>query len=181
MTDTEMVEKAETEQVEEKPNIEEEIVEQQEEDFDKERAMATIKNLRKFEKEAKKLQDKIALYEQKDNERKLAEMSEIDRLKLEAQEAKSKLAELTLKEQKREIAHKLNLPEAFADRIKGDTPEEMEADAKGLFDALPKPGTSKSLVTNPGAQAVEPSSVQPRINPFDAGFVRNHGGGLVEK
>ena len=180
MTDTEMVEKPDTEQVEVKPEIEE-IVEQQEEEFDKERAMATIKNLRKFEKEAKKLQDKIALYEQKDNERKLAEMSEIDRLKLEAQEAKSKLAELTIKEQKREIAHKLNLPEVLADRIKGETPEEMEADAKGLFDALPKPNTTKTGVTNPGVQAVEPSGVQPRIDPFDIGYVKSHGGGLVEK
>jgi hypothetical protein len=180
MTDTEMVEKAEAEQVEEKPEIEE-IVETKEEEFDKERAMKTINNLRAYEKKATKLEKELEAYRQKEEDRKKAEMSEIDRLKLEAQEAKSKLAELTLKEQKREIAHKLNLPEALADRIKGENLEEMEADAKGLFDALPKPGASKSLVTNPGAQAVEPSSVQPRIDPFDAGFVRNHGGGLVEK
>ena len=179
MTDTEMVEKPETEQVEEKPEIEE-IVEQQEEEFDKERAMKTINNLRAYEKKATKLEKELEAYRQKEEDRKKAEMSEIDRLKLEAQEAKSKLAELTIKEQKREIAHKLNLPEALADRIKGETPEEMEADAKGLFDALPKPTTTKTGVTNPGAQAVEPSGVQPRIDPFDIGYVKSHGGGLVE-
>jgi hypothetical protein len=181
MADTEMVKETETEQVEEVAENEE-IVEQpeQEEEFDKERAMATIKNLRKFEKDAKKLEQKLAHYEQQEEERKKAELSEIDRLKLEKQEAEQKLAELTRKEQRREIAGKHKLPEALADRIKGETPEEMEADAKTLFDSLPKNITTKTGVTNPGGNSKEPSYAEPKIDPFDAGFVRSHGGGAVE-
>ena len=180
--DTEKVEKAETQPVEEKPEIQD--IEEQEqteiEEFDKDRAMATIKNLRKYEKEAAKLQKKLADYEQQEDERKKAELSEIDRLKLEKQDAEQELAHLKLDKLRREIAEKVKLPFALADRIKGETSEEMEADARLLFENLPKP-TSKTGVTNPGAQATEPKveRLNSDINPFDPGWVRAHGGGAI--
>lgn len=179
-----MSEEEKTEMVEE-PKQEEaqEIIEaqEQEEEFDKERAMATIKNLRKFEKEAKKAQERLARYEQEEQERKKAELSEIDRLKLEKQEAEQKLAELTREKQRREIAEKVKLPFALADRIKGETPEEMEADAKQLFESLPKPVTPKTGVTNPGAQATEPAveRLNSDIDPFNPEWVKAHGGGAI--
>lgn len=177
-----MSEEEKTEMVEEEEIKEPEQPEEpKEEEFDKDRAMATIKNLRKFEKEAKKLQEKIALYEQQEQERQKAELSEIDRLKLEKQEAEQKLAELARKEQQREIAEKVKLPFALADRIKGETPEEMEADAKQLFESLPKGGTPKTSVTSPGPQATEPKMerLNSDINPFDPAWVRAHGGGAI--
>lgn len=180
-----MSEEEKTEMVEE-PKQEEaqeiiEAQEQPEEEFDKERAMATIKNLRKFEKEAKKAQERLARYEQEEQERKKAELSEIDRLKLEKQEAEQKLAELTREKQRREIAEKVKLPFALADRIKGETPEEMEADAKQLFESLPKPVTPKTGVTNPGAQATEPAveRLNSDIDPFNPEWVKAHGGGAI--
>jgi len=181
-----MSEEEKTEMVEEQPEEikPEEIQEEQtEEEFDKERAMATIKNLRKFEKDAKKLQEKLALYEQKEEERKKAELSEIDRLTLEKREAEQKLAELARKEQQREIAEKVKLPFALADRIKGETPEEMEADARQLFESLPKPNTTKTGVTNPGGQAIEPKieRLNSDVKPFDPTWVRAHGGGAIVK
>ena len=171
---TEMVEQEEVKEPEPQPEPE-----QPEEEFDKERAMATIKNLRKFEKEAKKLQDKIALYEQEQDERKKAELSEIDRLTLEKREAEQKLAELTRKELQRTVAEQTKLPMALADRIKGETPEEMEADALRLVESLPKPGKPSTGVANPGSQASEQKSWQePRIDPFDPAVARSTGGGV---
>ena len=154
MDNTETVE-PEVQQTEENPKeeIKEEVPE--EEPFDKERAMATIKNLRKYEKDAAKLAKELESYKQKEEERRKAELSEIDRLKLEKQEAEQKLHTLTLEKQRREIAEKVKLPFGLADRIKGETPEEMEADAKQLFEQLPK-ATPKTGITNPGAQATEP-------------------------
>ena len=157
MEDTEKVEKAETEQVEEKSQTEEITEEVQQEDaFDKERAMATIKNLRKFEKDAAKLSKELESYKLKEEERKKAELSEIDRLTLEAQEAKKKLAELTLKEQRREAAKEAELPDAFIDRIQGETLEEMIEDAKVMVSNLPPAPKTKSNagITNPGQNAV---------------------------
>jgi hypothetical protein len=182
MEDTETVEKAETQPVEENPKPEE-TIEETEDAFDKERAMATIKNLRKYEKEAAKLQKEIESFKQKEDERKKAELSEIDRLKLEKQEAEQKLAYFAREKLQREIADKLKLPFGLADRIKGETPEEMEADAKQLFDSLPKPVVTKTGVTNPGAQAVEPQieRLNADINPFDPNWVKSHGGGVIGK
>ena len=145
MADTEMVKEPETEQVEEAP-------EKEEEEFDKERAMATIKKLRKFEKDAGKLQKKIEEYEQKEIEDKKAKLTEIDRLKLEKQEAEQKLAELTLKEQRREAAKIAELPDEFVDRIQGNTPDEMIEDAKKMKAAIPIQ-KSNIGVTNPGPNA----------------------------
>jgi len=182
MSEEEKTEMVEEQKQEETPEIIE-AQEQPEEEFDKERAMATIKNLRKFEKEAKKAQERLARYEQEEQERKKAELSEIDRLKLEKQEAEQKLAYFAREKLQREIADKLKLPFGLADRIKGETPEEMEADAKQLFDSLPKPVVTKTGVTNPGAQAVEPQieRLNADINPFDPNWVKSHGGGVIGK
>ncbi len=55
----------------------------------------------------------------------------------------------------REVADKTGLPAVFADRIRGETPEEMEADAKSILDALPKQKAApNSGVTAPGDKTV---------------------------
>ena len=148
MADTEKVEKPEAEQAEEVPEKEEVI----EEIFDKERAMATIKNLRKFEKTAGKLQKQIDAYKEKEDSDKKAQMTEIDRLKLEKQDVDQKYASLLLDTQRADAAKKVGLSDIFIDRIKGDTPEEMEEDAKLLLSAIPTQ-KSKSSAANPGHNA----------------------------
>lgn len=151
MADAEMVKEPEAEQVEEA--TEEVIVEEPEEEkFDKERAMATIKNLRRFEKDTVKLQKQIDAFKLKEAEDKKAKLSEIDRLKLEKQEVDQKYALLLLDTQRSAAAKKVGLPNIFADRINGDTLEEMEEDAKLLLSAIP---TQKSNIgiTNPGPNA----------------------------
>ena len=58
---------------------------------------------------------------------------------------------------RREVGAKYNLPLALVDRRRGDTPEELDADAQALLAALPKPaapninsGTGNGRVPTPG-------------------------------
>ena len=169
MADTETVEKPEVKKTEEAPEIKEEevIVEKPKKEkieikgkdilingevYDPERAMELIRKQRRFEKDATKLQKKIEEYEQKEKELKEADLSEKDKAILRAEKAEQELAKLTLKEQRRIAAKSVDLPDEFVDRIKGDTPEEMETDAQRMKAALP---TQKSNigVTNPGQNA----------------------------
>ena len=100
--------------------------------------------------EAIRVHNKLEKYEKDEDDRKIAAMSEMDRLKLEAENAKKEVADLKQNLQRREIAAKLELPEVLIDRIKGVTPEEMEADAKQLLEQLPQARPVISA-TNPGA------------------------------
>jgi len=102
------------------------------------------------EQEAERVHKKLEKFEKEEEQRKLAELSEMDKLKLEAETAKKEAADLKLKLKRREIAAEFDLPEILTDRIKGETPEEMEADAKRLVDELPKHKQVKVNETNPG-------------------------------
>lgn len=63
-----------------------------EEEFDKERALATIRKLREFEKQAKAQAKELATLKAADEERKRAEMSETDKLKADLEAARKDLA-----------------------------------------------------------------------------------------
>jgi hypothetical protein len=102
------------------------------------------------EQEAERVHKKLEKFEQEEIKRKEAELSEIEKLNLRAEKAEKESVELKLNLQRREIAAKLELPEILIDRIKGVTPEEMEADAKKLIDELPKATKSNISATNPG-------------------------------
>ena len=65
--------------------------------------------------------------------KKLAEQYKTD---AESSAAKAKAAELAVL--RRDIATKLNVPALLADRLRGETPEDIEADAKLLLAGLPK-------------------------------------------
>jgi len=187
-TKTETVETPEPEKAEEKKvevpqedkfEIKDKKIIINDEEYDPERALELIKKQRQFEKDFNKANEKLQKLEKEENERKKAELSEIDRLKLEKQEADQKLAKLGREKQQREIAEKVKLPFVLADRIKGETPEEMEADARQLFESLPK-AAPKTGVTNPGAQATETPATRLNadIDPFSPKWVQEHGGGV---
>ena len=126
-----------------------------EEPFDKERAMATISKLREAEKQAKKERVELEHLRQLEDARKKAELSETERLKAELAEREEKLKELTIKTQQQDIANKIGLPAIFATRIQGETPEEMEADARSMLEALPKQKAAPNAgATSPGENAV---------------------------
>lgn len=97
---------------------------------------------------------KLEKFEQEEARRKEAEMSEIERANKRAQELEAKVKQLEFSKLQHEIAAKVGLQSVFADRIRGETPEEMEADAKMLLDALPKPKAAPNIgATNPGDKA----------------------------
>ncbi len=66
--------------------------------------------------------------------RKLAEVAQA-----ELAEAKKQAAEAQAALLRREVATKHNLPSALVDRLRGETLEELDEDAKALMAALPKP------------------------------------------
>ena len=106
--------------------------------------------LKAANKEAAGRRKKLEAFEKAEDERLKAEMSEIDRLKLEADQlaAENKLLKFT--GQQSNIAAEVGLPTAFADRIKGDTPEDMKADAEALLAAMPVKPEANPKPTNPG-------------------------------
>ena len=162
------------------------------EPFDAARAMKTIEALRAEIKELKpkvKQAEELTLAEQK---RKEAEMTELQKLQAKLDEATAELKRTRLTEMRRTAAETVGLPLAFAERLKGETPEELEADAKSLLEALPNaPKPPKVEPTNPGAGATVGETIEEQrkriqgntFDPLDPGWAKAHGGGifLVQK
>ena len=97
---------------------------------------------------------KLAKFEQEEAKRKEAEMTELERANKHAQELEAKVRQLEISRLQHDIAAKVGLPSVLADRLKGETPEELEADAKLLLDAQPKQKAAPNLgATNPGDKA----------------------------
>lgn len=67
-------------------------------------------------------------------EKALAELTEARQAAQAAEQARLKA----------EVAHRLQLPAALVDRLRGDTVAELEADARLLLDALPRPATGNT-------------------------------------
>ena len=149
-----MSKEKETEKVEEQ--IEEPKIEEKPETLTVEALDEKIKELERKvknkEEEAERVHKKLAKFEEDEKIRKQAEMTELEKLESRALDAEAKLQDLTIKEQKRSIAAEVGLPDVFALRIQGETPEELKADAQKLLDALPKPG-KPIQPTNPGDNA----------------------------
>lgn len=80
--------------------------------------------------------------------KKLAEQykSEAEAERLRAQAA-------SLQVMRRDIAARLNIPAVLADRLNGETAEEMEADAKTLLAGLPKGSTPTANAGNGARQS----------------------------
>lgn len=123
-------------------------------EFDKERAMATIEKLRGYEREAKKLEKRLAEFEAAEAKRKEAEMSDLEKAQQRAAELEAELQAERLKVMKRDAAAKHNLPAELATRLQGETLEELEEDAKKLAELLPKAGKANPISpTSPGQNA----------------------------
>lgn len=62
-----------------------------------------------------------------------------EKLQADLQDRESKLAAMERRQLAASVAGKVGLPATLADRLQGSTPEEMEADARAILEALPKP------------------------------------------
>jgi hypothetical protein len=98
---------------------------------------------REANKASKGALDKLAKYEQEAEEKRKASMTEVERLKAEKAEAEAKVKAVELSQLRRDAADKAGLPLEFADRLKGETPEELDADAAKVKELVPTPDVKK--------------------------------------
>lgn len=123
---------------------------QQEEAFDKERAMSTIHKQREEAKALKAQLKELETLKAEKAKREEAEMTESQRLQKQAEELAAQNAKLTADIWRRDVVAETGIPAVFADRIKGSTKEEMLADALELAKQLPQAKvTPKVNTTNP--------------------------------
>jgi len=122
---------------------------------------ATKAALKAANSEAAERRRKLEAYEKAEKERDEAEMSEMDKLNKRLEETEAERDSLIAKDDDRKAsdekkklqqsaAEKVGLPNEFSDRVRGETSEEMEADAKVLLDAMPVKPKPKVLPTNSG-------------------------------
>lgn len=163
-----------TETVQEPPKVEASLEELQ-------------KRLANKQEEAERLHKKVEKFEKEEAERLKAQMSELEKAQAERDEAKRLLGELQIEKQKRAIAEKIGLPLSFADRLKGATPEEMEADAKQLLEAMPKPKVQPIGTTAPAEGQAAGETLEQRrarirgggVDIFNPDVAKQYGGGVI--
>ncbi len=132
------------------------------EEFDKERAMVTIRKLRERDKEAERLAKKLEAFEKAEQERRQAEMSELEKAQQKATQLESELAGLRLKELQRQAAKTAGIPDELAERLRGATLDELQADAEGLAKLLPKKQPPPVPPTNPGNASGQGETLEER-------------------
>jgi predicted nucleic acid-binding Zn-ribbon protein len=108
------------------------------------------------EEEAARNFKKLEAFEKAEQAKKDAELSDLEKEKKRVAELAEENKQLKTNSLKQSIANKLGLPESLALRLQGETPEEIEKDAKEILETLPR----KTAVTNPtnpggGLQATE--------------------------
>lgn len=161
-----------------------------EDEYNRERAMNTILNFRKAEKEWKREQKELEQLRAEREERKKADMTEAERYKQEAEALKAELAREKAGRMRLQVAAEYSLPEALANRLVGETIEDMKADAEQLAKLLPKPKKENPSL-NPtdigdGKKGETDAQKRARIynkgaDLFDPESIRQKGGGVFLK
>lgn len=123
------------------------------EKYDQATALELINKLRQREKDADKAEAELAKIKKAEQDKKDAELSELDKIKKQLATAQAEADQIKLENMQIKAATETGLPQAFADRLKGETLDAMITDAKALLDAMPK-GSPKAAgntgATNPG-------------------------------
>ena len=113
----------------------------------------SLEEAKKLRREAQALRSKLAGFEKAEQEKAEAQLSEVEKLRKQLNQIAQEKAALERATLQRQAAEKAGLPPVFADRLKGETLEELEKDAKAILEALPKAQQPKGNPTNPGANA----------------------------
>lgn len=130
--------------------------------------------------EAERHFKKLAKFEQEEAKRKEAEMTELELANKRSQELEAKVRQLEISRLQHDIAAKVGLPNVLADRLKGETPEELEADAKLLLEAQPKQKATPNIgATNPGEQASKDETRAQKLKRLTGGEAEIWGGGGI--
>lgn len=119
-----------------------------EEPFDKERAMSTILKLRETESKFKKMTRDMERLQEQERQRKEAEMTDVEKYKAKAEELERALVTAKTESMRLKVASKYQLPEKLAQRLQGETEEEMDADGAELAKLLPKQKQAPQLQSN---------------------------------
>ncbi len=179
-----------TETVEQPKPTEPQVQEPVDEPFDKERAMKTIQAQREENKVLKARAKKADELEALEKQRADAELTESERLKKEKTELELENKTIKSNLMRPEVISVTGLPAVFADRLKGESKEEMLADAEALVKTLPQLKVAPKLPpTNPNQALPNETDVQKRErlfgrqgnNIFDVDWIKSNGGGVVEK
>ena len=144
----------------ETPEVKVETTEQDE--FDPKRAMALIEKLRHENRDLGKAAKRLTELEAAEAKKKEAELSEIDKLKADYDKATREIYELRILQLRREVADEVGLPPALAERLKGETAEDLKADAAKLKEFVPKPAQKSPGPTNPGSASTGETDAQKR-------------------
>jgi hypothetical protein len=183
----EMPDEAEkTEKVESKEEVAEQSQSEEKEKFDEARAMELIHKLREENKALSKDAKRAKELEDAEAKRKEAEMSELEKAQKKTAELEAELKASKLAILRRDVAEKAGLPAALVDRLRGETPEELEEDAKTLLEIIPKgKETPKLTTTNPGGATTGETTAQQRARLhkggptiFELAAARKQGGGV---
>jgi hypothetical protein len=156
------------------------------EEWDKERAAATIKAQRAEEKRLKAIEKDYERLKAEEQKRLDAQMTESERLQKERDQLAQETAKLKADILRRDVIAETGLPPQLADRLKGETKDELIADAQELLKLMPKPKANQS-VTNPGGASPNETEQQKRErlfggnqgNVFDIKSIEAGGGGVV--
>lgn len=128
---------------------------EQQEQFDPARAMALIEKLRRENRELSKVAKRASDLEAEETKRKEAEMTELQKAQKRLSDLEAELNNERRARMVQAVAIKHSLPDVLVDRLRGETLEELEADAKVLAETLlkpaaqPKPGPG-IIPANPG-------------------------------
>lgn len=150
-----------------------------------ERLAAALKERNKEEAARRKRLEELETRYKQDEEAKLSEM---DKLSKRLAETEAKLKAKERAEAQRMVADEVGLPHVFADRLQGETLEDLKADAKKILDALPKQPKGLSPTNPPNGSPGETEAQKrarilgrPMVNVFDPEQAARLGGGVVWK
>ena len=158
-----------------------------EDEYSRDRAMNTILNLRKQEKEWKREQKELAELRTREQERKQSELTEAERYKQRTEQLEAELKAERQGRMRLQVAAEFNLPEALANRLQGDTIEALKADAEQLAKLLPKPQKENPKLSpndiGDGKKGETDAQKRARIyqtgtNMFDPDNIKQTGGGV---
>ena len=158
------------------------------EEWDKERAAATIKAQRAENAELKRKEKELERLQAEEKKRAEAEMTVAQRAEKRAEEAEAKAAKLEADAMRRSVADEVGLPATLTDRLKGTTKEEVLKDAQELLKTLPTLKVAPHIkATNPPNADKAETREQQRERLFgrnknvfgDVDAIREHGGGVV--
>jgi len=109
--------------------------------------------LKEANRESAQRRKRLEELEAQEASRKEAAMTETEKATKRAAELEAKLKAYERTDAQRKVAEKVGLPAALATRLQGETPEELESDAKALLETLPKPTKPA-----PGINATNPAN-----------------------